>query len=247
MKKTLKSIALISLAVLASAMTLSSCVTDPNSPGLEYMPDMYRSPSIEPYVDYGEVGGDVNESLKMTRSSLKPPHYSVPYHGKDSAYVMMMLPYKRQAPKGSDLTHGLYGYDISDTSLAEYTAAAQDINPIVLTAENYKEILKKGKHLFEVNCQHCHGEKGDGNGPMVQSGAFPVVPNYNSLTIKPGQMFYSITYGKGLMGAQSPILNKEEIWTLVHYIQKLQDSKYPNFSDSTAVTTTDSTVAVASK
>ena len=28
---------------------LSSCTTDPNSPGVEYMPDMYRSPSYETY------------------------------------------------------------------------------------------------------------------------------------------------------------------------------------------------------
>ena len=40
---------LASLALLA----LASCgVSDPNSPGVEYMPDMYRSPSIEVYVDY---------------------------------------------------------------------------------------------------------------------------------------------------------------------------------------------------
>lgn len=246
MKRTLKSISFISMAVLVGLIGLSSCVTDPNSPGLEYMPDMYRSPSIEPYVDYGEVGGTVNKDLKMTRSSLKPPKYTVPYRGTDSAYVMMMLPYKRKAPKSSDIMHGLYGYDMSDVSLEQYTLAAQDVNPIVLTEDNYKEILKKGEHLFEVNCQHCHGEKGDGNGPMVQSGAFPTVPSYASMTtLKPGQMFYSITYGKGLMGAQSPILNKKEIWTLVHYIQKLKDSKYPNFSDSTAVVS-DSTV-VASK
>ena len=84
----------------------------------------------------------------------------------------------------------------------------------------------------------CERKK-DGQGPMVASGAYSGVPNYKTLTIKPGQMFYSITYGKGLMGAHSMILNKKEIWTLVHYIQKLQDDKYPNVavpaSDSTTV------------
>ena len=38
----------------AISMMFASCVNDPNSPGLEYMPDMYRSPAVEAYVDYGE-------------------------------------------------------------------------------------------------------------------------------------------------------------------------------------------------
>jgi len=41
-----------------------------------------------------------------------------------------------------------------------------------------------------------------------------------------GQLFYSIYYGKGMMGAHGPILNKKEIWTLVHYIRKFQDANY---------------------
>ena len=39
--------------VAAVMAVLTGCVTDPNSPGLEYMPDMYRSPAVEAYVDYG--------------------------------------------------------------------------------------------------------------------------------------------------------------------------------------------------
>jgi mono/diheme cytochrome c family protein len=245
MKRNFKAISFVSMAALAGVLTLSSCVSDSNSPGLEYMPDMYRSPSIETYVDFGEIRGVENKSLKMTQSALTPPQYTVPYHGTDSAYVMMMLPYKYKAAKSADLTHGLFGFDMSDSISAEYDASASDMNPITLTKDNYEAVLKEGKRLFMINCQHCHGEKGDGNGPMVQSGAFPGVPSYMSMSITPGQMFYSITYGKGLMGAQSPILNKKEIWTLVHYIEKLRDSKYPNFSDSTATISDSTKVKVA--
>ena len=37
---------------------MSSCTVDPNSPGVEYMPDMYRSPSYEVYsqkMDYADL------------------------------------------------------------------------------------------------------------------------------------------------------------------------------------------------
>jgi mono/diheme cytochrome c family protein len=78
---------------------------------------------------------------------------------------------------------------------------------------------------------HCHGEKGDGNGPMVTSGAYAGVPNYTDrATLGDGQLFYSIYYGKGAMGAHASMLNKKEIWTLVHYIRKFQNASYGTFS-----------------
>ncbi len=40
-------------AVLGTVL-LASCGGEKDSPGIEYMPDMYRSPSVEAYVDYGQ-------------------------------------------------------------------------------------------------------------------------------------------------------------------------------------------------
>jgi hypothetical protein len=37
---------------LPLVLLMASCGGDPNSPGVEYMPDMYRSPAMEAYVDY---------------------------------------------------------------------------------------------------------------------------------------------------------------------------------------------------
>jgi hypothetical protein len=45
-------------------------------------------------------------------------------------------------------------------------------------------------------------------------------------------MFYSIYYGKGMMGSHGSILNKKEIWTIVHYIRRLQDANYGKFDAS---------------
>lgn len=216
-------IATISLAMLAS------CGADPNSPGLEYMPDMYRSSAIEPYVDYGEIRGEENAELKMQLSAKVPPHGSIPYYGTDSATVALMLPYGHKPTKSFEATHGLYGWEFSNDDT--YAAAAADMNPLKLTAENAEDIFKTGKYLFESRCAQCHGTKGDGQGPMVVSGAYVGVPDYaNVKTLGDGQLFYSIYYGKGMMGAHGPILNKKEIWTLVHYIRKFQYADYgPGF------------------
>ncbi|MEY3425618.1 MAG: hypothetical protein RL679_976 [Bacteroidota bacterium] len=226
--------ALASLAVISiTTILLGSCTADADSSGLEYMPDMYRSPAIEPYVDYGEVRGRENKDMKMKISALVPPMGTVPYFGTDSTTVNLMLPYFRKANVAFRETHGLYGANLS--MVDEYALAIADKNPIKLTAENVESVFKQGKELYTAMCQHCHSEKGDGNGPMVLSGAYAGVPNYTDrAALSDGQMFYSIYYGKGAMGSHSSQLNKKEIWTLVHYVRKFQNAEYGKFDASGA-------------
>jgi mono/diheme cytochrome c family protein len=230
MKKYLFSI--LGLTSIAAVALLTSCKSDADSSGFEYMPDMYRSPAIEAYVDYGEIRGRENKGLKTKLTALTPPRNTIPYiAGKDSTEVKLMLPYFRKPNVAFRETHGLFGFDVKTSD--EYLAAANDKNPFVINSKNSEEVLKKGKELFTAMCQHCHGEKGDGNGPMVTSGAYVGVPNYATLTnLKDGQIFYSIYYGKGMMGSHGSLLNKKEIWTLVHYVRQFQNKDYGKFDAS---------------
>jgi mono/diheme cytochrome c family protein len=233
MKKRFKAISQLVVVFATGLITLSSCISNPDSSGLEYTPDMYRSPAIEPYVDYGQVRGDINDSLKIRQSALRPAHETIPYFGKDSAYVAMMLPYHRKASSSANVSHGLFakeGWRLSDSLNTEYDNAKADKNPINLTADNSEAIFKEGKRIYTSKCQHCHGEKGDGQGKMMVNGTYAGVPDYKTLTeLGDGQVFYSIYYGKGAMGAHSMLLNKKEIWTLVHYVNKFRFDDYGNF------------------
>ena len=222
------------MMLVVTTAVLSSCSADKDSAGLEYMPDMYRSSAIEPYVDYGFIDETYNEEYKMTLSAKVPPFGTVAYHGTDSAEVALMLPYFRKPNIVFKNTHGLKGFNF--TSEDEYALAVNDMNPMTLTEDNQESVFKTGKSLFNANCAHCHGDKGDGNGPMVESGAYAGVPDYANLTeLSDGQLFYSIYYGKGMMGAHGPTLNKKEIWTLVHYIRKFQDADYGANSETATV------------
>lgn len=236
MNKVFKVVSSISLVAVTSLL-IGSCTTNPDSAGFEYMPDMYRSPAIEPYVDYGEVRGRINEKMTGTQSALTPPKFTIPFYGTNEEEVLLMLPYNRLPSAAFATTHGLTAYEYSSNTTPdfEYNASAADMNPIKLTAENSEAIFKKGKELYAANCMHCHGEKGDGNGPMVASGAYSGVPDYKNLTIAEGQMFYSIYYGKGMMGSHASQVNKKEIWTLVHYIKKFQNADYGNGSAAAPV------------
>ncbi|MFA7272452.1 MAG: cytochrome c [Crocinitomicaceae bacterium] len=227
MKMNVKAIIKGALGI-STVMLMASCVSNPDSSGLEYMPDMYRSAAIEPYVDYGEIRGRENEAIKMKISALVPPSHTIPYVGTDKENILLMLPYARKANISFRETHGMYGAEL--TTENEYAKAMADVNPLKLTAENQEAMFKKGKELYASKCMHCHGEKGDGNGPMVASNAYAGVPNYvDRAAIGDGQIFYSIYYGLNAMGGHSSILNKREIWTLVHYVRKFMNPTYGTF------------------
>lgn len=236
MKKKIAAIVKLTLG-LATVMLMGACVSDSDSSGLEYMPDMYRSPAIEPYVDYGQIRGREDAELAMVQSAMTPPMYTIPYMGTNQEEVLLSLPYNRKPNIAFKTTHGLVGYDF--TTEDDYAKALNDVNPLKLTAENSEAMMKRGKYLYTSKCMHCHGEKGDGNGPMMASGAYAGVPAYAERSaLGDGQIFYSIYYGKGAMGAHASLLKKKDIWTLVHYVRQFQNADYGKFNeDGSAIAT----------
>ena len=214
MKKSLKYYV---FGAVAAVSLMYSCTSDPNSPGVEYMPDMYRSPAVEAYVDYGEVRGVKDEAAQQLiaeKFSFVPPKGTIPYYGPGED-VAVMMPYKHGAWLNADKTHGLYG--VKQDSAGRFDADA-DVNPVPWSPE----VEKEGKVLYESFCIHCHGEKGDGQGTVVKNslGKFPTPGQYKD-TLTPGGIFYTITYGKNAMGSHASQLNKEERWKVVHYVRKL--------------------------
>ncbi len=224
MDKKFKTIKRLSIAGLFTVTLFASCVSDPNSPGVEYMPDMYRSPSIEAYVDYGEVMGKHVDSLVKENPALYPPMGTVPF----SKSAINDMPYPFGAPLNSDITHGLFGFRMD--SLGKVNASSYK-NPIAYSPE----IEKEGKRLYGNYCMHCHGEKGDGQGPVITKGQFPQPGAYNGplKELTEGDIFYAITYGKGAMGAHGSIISKEDRWKIVHYVEKLQGKTKGDAPEST--------------
>lgn len=191
---------------LAAIVSISSCKEE-GGLAPEYMPDMYRSPSIETYVDYGEVRGELtNEEMVNKSNALQPV-------------------------KGT-IARGYMPYSYENTAEG-YELAGQNLkNPIPYS----EDVVNDGKELFGMFCVHCHGDKGQGDGTLVQRDKFPPIPTKFSPTLElpEGKMFHTITYGKGLMGAHASQLNQEERWKLVHYIRAQFMDKAPAL-DSNAV------------
>jgi mono/diheme cytochrome c family protein len=130
-----------------------------------------------------------------------------------------------------------------------YVASRQIQNPLpALDAGQMKE----AERLYLVNCGVCHGPKLDGNGPLWKDGNGPFTSapkNLMTLDMPDGQMFYSITYGKNMMGSYASQITDKQRWMVIHYIKAQQSAKSasakPAASDSTgAKAKTDSTAKV---
>ena len=78
-------------AVATVLVATTGCVNNPDSSGLEYMPDMYRSPAVEAYVDYGQdpyqVGEEVASSQRMVQSARKPVAGTIAFHPEAMDFV----------------------------------------------------------------------------------------------------------------------------------------------------------------
>ena len=190
-------------------MLMFSCVKHPDSPGYEYVPDMYRSQAIEAYVDYGLVGDVEHKELKSAMSARKPVEGTIPYN-EDRQMAEINMPFNFNEGEDERIRAGVElsipAYYISDSLVAENNA-------------------KEGKKLYAVFCAHCHGNKGEGDGKVVAvSGELIVPPSYESLKDRPiGSVFHTITHGKNAMGPHGSQLNKDERWKVALYVRELQN------------------------
>ncbi|GAB4433636.1 MAG: hypothetical protein Kow002_21040 [Anaerolineales bacterium] len=87
--------------------------------------------------------------------------------------------------------------------------------------------IARGRTFYEYNCLMCHGETGAGNGPI---GVFllekkPV--DLSSALVQEqsdGDIFLTLTNGKGMMPNMRENLTIRDRWDVVNYIRTLQTS-----------------------
>jgi mono/diheme cytochrome c family protein len=209
------------LTVIAVVFSISSC-REKDGVAPEYMPDMYRSPSVETYVYYGELRGKQgNDSIRNRMSAGLPVEGTI-------ARGFMPYPY--------------------ENSIEGYEAAGVNLKSPFPSSD---ETVKEGKNLYGMFCIQCHGSTGQGDGILVQREKFPPLPiKFNdTLDLSVGKMFHTITYGKGIMGSHASQLKKVERWNIIHYIKSSFMEAGPNTSviDSVNVVNTNEEVAVVTE
>jgi mono/diheme cytochrome c family protein len=196
---------------LAAGAIMVSCGGVQREPNSIYMPDMAYSRAYETYADHSnlkEAGINYN---------------NMPVEGTVARGQEMPFHIAKDAPGDS----------------VNYVASKAVPNPIKsLTPLEMTE----AERLYLVQCGICHGTKLDGNGPLYKdgNGPYPAAPrnllDAYSKSMPDGQMFYSITYGKNLMGPYGAQVTRKQRWMIVHYIRAMQNggTKAAAATDSTA-------------
>ena len=197
-KNVLKITAVLSLTTIL----LNSCGPKDSAP-LVYFPDMYFPVAYDPLMKaedaYSDHENEIPAFVKNNGATgLSPVEGSVAQN-KDGVFAEGKL------PKTPDEYNA--GYDASKT------LTSSPLNPA-----NAAKDIERGQMLFDRTCAACHGTGGDGQGPIVQSGAYSGVPNYTDREISVGSVHYVLTNGRNAMGSYAGQLNAGDRWRVAMYV-----------------------------
>ncbi len=197
-KNVLKITAILGFATVL----LNSCGPKENVP-LVYFPDMYYPVAYDPLMKaespYTDRENDIPAFVKNNGATGLSPVEGTVSQNNDGVFEEGLL------PKNVDEYNA--GYE-----------ASKSITSSPLNPANAAKDLERGKILFDHTCSACHGTGGDGQGPIVQSGAYSGVPNYADREITVGSVHYVLTNGRNAMGSYAGQLNPGDRWRVAMYV-----------------------------
>ncbi len=186
------------ISALSAIVLIAACSDVKRTPGTVYMPDMATSRAYETYADHSNLtANNINYNNRPVTGTISRDE-EMPFHlTKDAA---------------------------GDS--ANYVASKGVKSPFDSLSKND---MAEAERLYVINCGICHGTKLDGNGPLYNDGKgpYPAAPKNligdAVVSVMPeGQMFYSVTYGKNLMGSYASQLSRKQRWMVIKYIKGKQ-------------------------
>ncbi|WP_281766323.1 c-type cytochrome [Neptunitalea lumnitzerae] len=128
-----------------------------------------------------------------------------------------------QLPPAHTVKRGWMPYEYENTTEGYELAKANLMNPLMSDSLDLKYDDAKAMQLYTIYCAICHGDKGDGQGTLVQREKFLGVPNYKDRDITEGSIYHVIYYGLNSMGSYAAQLNEEERWQVSQYVLELRN------------------------
>ena len=178
---------------LALALVFAACSGVRREEGRVYMPDMAYSRAYETYAS----------TAALQEAGV---HYNArPVEGTVARGAMVAYPFANDS--------------------VGYVRSAEVKSPLDVAAIDMTE----AERIYLINCGICHGANLNGNGPLYKdgNGPYPAKPatlvgdaKYENMPA--GQMFYSVAYGKNLMGSYASQLSRHQRWMIIKYIKNKQ-------------------------
>ena len=179
----------ITIVFIVSGILFSSCGGD-SSPGYEYMPNMYRSPSIETYEEHAIENFDgIPVEGTVSRGSLLTFNYDNTLEGYLAAGNLAVNPLENN---DKNLTDGKALYSM----FCEHCHGATGAGDGTMTHAIYSAVPHYNDEKLKRRCGL----------PMCD--------------LKAGHIFHAITDGLNAMGPHATQINENERWKIVLYVQE---------------------------
>ena len=206
--KIAKTLGLLGIAV--AGISLVACKAGGDNQGLEYAPQMYHSVAYEPLT---QIKDETRGEWLSTREDGKGEFFNSNIYNPHG--MNMREPVEGTVPRNKE-GYLPYRYKAFEIDIA----SANVKNPIKLD----DEVLVEGQRLFGLYCTPCHGQGGEGDGPVGNIiGGVANLKGGAYVGLSEGHIFHVITKGKGRMGAHGSQITPENRWKIVNYVkQKLQ-------------------------
>lgn len=210
--RSIKNIASVAALAVAAAF-LGGCAAGGDNPGTEYAPNMYHSVAHEPLSQImDEEAGAIVNALDNRKGEFFNSNKFNPN------WMTMREPAPNTVKRNRN---GWLPYRLAAVPKDSIPFVTRNlVSPFDSTATT---IVADGKVLYESNCKHCHGAKGEGDGKVADK--FPGVANLKGpsyLNITEGHIFHVITKGAGLMQPHGSQISPEDRWKIARYVKTLQ-------------------------
>lgn len=197
------------LAVLAVISIAGFRGSTSRKPPIEVFPDMDRQPKVRPQTDYRFFGDTRSSRLPVAGTIARSKAMNV--GGKE-----------------------IYPFEDSPVNTGRQTGTTNyvELNPLPVT----EQLMARGQERFNIYCSPCHGAQGDGKGIATKFGMAVIADLHDAAGRKvpqqpDGQIFETITQGKGQMGAYAGIITVEDRWAVIAYVRALQRSRLAGVED----------------
>lgn len=184
------------LLLLAITLFVISC-RDELSPGIEFMPDMYRSPGYETYSSSPLFSDSLSARLPVSGSIPRGYNAFFEYDNSKEGYEVAGSELKNPLEKSEEnLVEGKRLYNIYCGHCHGKTGNAEGA------------IVESGKYPPPPSYSEGTSSRG---GAMKD--------------LSEGKIYHTIVYGLNLMGPHASQISHEERWKIVMHVQELQNPK----------------------
>ncbi len=166
-------------------------------PPIEIFPDMDRQPKLRPQTTF--------DFYPDNRSSR--------------VQVPGTIAYSKGTKMGTNDVYSFQDHPLNTGREVGKTNFIENI-PVAVT----EALMERGQERYGISCVPCHGPLADGRGVTTKFGMAVVANLHDARIVRQpdGEIFNTITHGKGLMGAYGQNVETQDRWAIVAYLRALQ-------------------------